>query len=92
MEELGSDNADQELTLSLLGSDQDALDQIKAALQRIEDGSYGECDTCGVKKCQSHALKLFLMRHNASDVPHNRKATGLSPLNEKSLGEVPRLG
>ena len=49
MEELGSDNADQELTLSLLGGEEDALDQIEAALQRIEDGSYGECETCGVK-------------------------------------------
>ena len=49
MEELGSDNADQELTLSLLGSEEDALDQIEAALQRIEDGSYGECETCGAK-------------------------------------------
>jgi DnaK suppressor protein len=47
MEEISSDNADQELTLSLLGSEEDALDQIEAALQRIEDGSYGECEECG---------------------------------------------
>ena len=31
MAELGSDNFDQELTLSLLGSEKDALDQIEAA-------------------------------------------------------------
>ena len=49
MAELGSGNADQELTLSLLGSEEDALDQIEAAIKRIEDGSYGQCDTCGVK-------------------------------------------
>ncbi len=53
IEELGSDNADQELTLSLLGSDKDALDQIEAAIERIEDGSYGECETCGAKIPQS---------------------------------------
>ena len=46
-EELGSDNADQELTLTLLGSDEDILDQIEAAIQRIEDGSYGRCKKCG---------------------------------------------
>ena len=46
-EELGSDNADQELTLTLLGSDEDILDQIEAAIQRIEDGSYGRCEECG---------------------------------------------
>ena len=49
MAELGSDNADQQLTFSLLGSDKDALDQIEAAIERIEDGSYGRCEECGVK-------------------------------------------
>ncbi len=49
MAELGSDNSDQELTLSLLGSDKDALDQIEAAIQRVEEGSYGRCEECGAK-------------------------------------------
>ncbi|MGA2065426.1 MAG: TraR/DksA C4-type zinc finger protein [Thermoguttaceae bacterium] len=49
MAELGSDNSDQELTLSLLGSENDALAQIEAAIARIEDGSYGRCETCGGK-------------------------------------------
>jgi DnaK suppressor protein len=49
MAELGSDNSDQELTLSLLGNEKDALDQIEAAIERIGDGSYGLCETCGVK-------------------------------------------
>jgi RNA polymerase-binding protein DksA len=47
--ELGSDNADQELTLSLLGSDRTALDHIEAAIERIEEGSYGRCETCNGK-------------------------------------------
>jgi DnaK suppressor protein len=46
MAELGSDNSDQELTLSLLGSDKDAVDQIDGALKRIGDGSYGRCGEC----------------------------------------------
>jgi len=46
-EELGSDNADQELTLTLLGSDEDILDQVEAAIHRIEDGDYGRCEKCG---------------------------------------------
>jgi DnaK suppressor protein len=49
MAELGSDNFDQELTLSLLGSEKDALDQIEAAIERIDDGSYGRCETCDGK-------------------------------------------
>jgi DnaK suppressor protein len=49
MAELGSGNFDQELTLSLLGGEKEALDQIQAAIERIEDGSYGQCEECGVK-------------------------------------------
>ena len=49
MAELGTGNFDQEFTLSLLGSEKDALDQIEAAIERIEDGSYGRCKTCGGK-------------------------------------------
>ena len=49
MAELGSDNSDQELTLSLLGCDKNALDQIEAAIQRIDEGSYGRCEECGTK-------------------------------------------
>jgi DnaK suppressor protein len=46
-EELGSDNAEQDLTLTLLGSDEDVLDQIEAAIRRIEYGGYGRCGNCG---------------------------------------------
>ena len=49
MAELGSGNFDQELTFSLLGSEKNALDQIEAAITRVEDGSYGRCETCGGK-------------------------------------------
>lgn len=49
MAELGSGNFDQELTLSLLGSENAALDQIEAAIERIEDGTYGDCEECGAK-------------------------------------------
>jgi RNA polymerase-binding transcription factor DksA len=46
MAELGSSNFDQELTLSLLGSETDACDQIDGALKRINDGSFGRCEEC----------------------------------------------
>jgi DnaK suppressor protein len=45
--ELGSGNFDQEFTLSLLASENNALDQIDAAIERIKGGSYGRCETCG---------------------------------------------
>jgi len=49
MAELGSDSADQDLTLNLLGSEKDALDEIDGALERIKDGSFGPCEECGIK-------------------------------------------
>ena len=49
MAEVGTGNFDQELTLSLLGGEKDALDQIKAAIERIEEGSYGQCEECSRK-------------------------------------------
>lgn len=49
MAELASGNFDQEFTLNLLESETDALDQIEAAIERIENGRYGDCETCGAK-------------------------------------------
>ena len=49
MAELGTGNFDQELTLRVLGSEEDALKQIEAAIERIEDRNYGLCDKCGEK-------------------------------------------
>jgi DnaK suppressor protein len=47
MAELGTGNFDQELTLSMLGSEEDVLKEIEAAIVRIDDGSYGWCKECG---------------------------------------------
>ena len=47
--DLGSDNFEQELTLSLVGSEKVALDKIEFALERIAEGSYGKCEDCGKK-------------------------------------------
>ena len=49
MADIGSDNFEQEFTLSLMENDEGTLDQIEASLERIEDGTYGQCEECGVK-------------------------------------------
>jgi DnaK suppressor protein len=49
MADIGSDNFEQEFTLSLMQSEEGTLEKIEAALERIEDGVYGECEECGVK-------------------------------------------
>lgn len=46
MADVGSDNYEQTLTLSLMENEEERLDQIEAALERIEDGSYGLCVEC----------------------------------------------
>ena len=58
MADLGSDNFEQEFTLSLMENEEETLDLIELALERIEEGSYGICDECGAKipKARLNAL------------------------------------
>jgi len=49
MADIGSDNFEQEFTLSLMESEEGTLDLIEASLERIEEGTYGQCEECGVK-------------------------------------------
>lgn len=49
MADLGTDAFEQEFTLSLIEHDGAVLDQIEAALERIEEGSYGVCTECESK-------------------------------------------
>jgi DnaK suppressor protein len=46
MAELGSENFEQEFTLSLLANEEDRLGMIEMALQRIEGGKFGTCEQC----------------------------------------------
>jgi DnaK suppressor protein len=46
MADLGTDNFEQEFTFSLLQNQEQALDEIRQALQRIDDGTFGQCEEC----------------------------------------------
>jgi DnaK suppressor protein len=46
MADIGSDNFEQEFTLSLMANEEDTLNRIEAALERIEEGHYGLCEEC----------------------------------------------
>ena len=46
MADLGSDNFEQEFTLSLMENEEGTLGMIEAALERIEEGDYGCCVEC----------------------------------------------
>ena len=49
MADMGSDNFEQEFTLSLMESEEETLDQIEVALERVEEGVYGLCVECDGK-------------------------------------------
>ena len=58
MADVGTDNFEQEFTLSLLQSEEGTLEQIEGALERIEEGVYGLCVECDAKiaKARLNAL------------------------------------
>jgi DnaK suppressor protein len=58
MAELGSDNFEQEFTLSLLATEEDTLGAIEGALERVENGTYGTCEECSgsIPKARLDAL------------------------------------
>ena len=47
MADIGSDNFDQEVTLSLMENDGAALQKIESSLERIDEGTYGKCEESG---------------------------------------------
>lgn len=48
MADVGTDNFEQEFTLSLAESGSHALPLIEAAIDRIDEGTFGVCEECGV--------------------------------------------
>jgi RNA polymerase-binding protein DksA len=58
MADIGSDNFEQEFTLSLMENEEGTLDAIEAALERIDSGTYGMCEECGVKIPKARLLAI----------------------------------
>lgn len=63
MAELGSENYEQEFTLSLMESEEDTLTAIDEALARIEAEAYGKCTACDgvIPKTRLNALPYAAM-------------------------------
>lgn len=47
MADLGTDSFEQELSLSLLENEEQTLEAVAAALERIDKGTFGKCESCG---------------------------------------------
>lgn len=58
MADLGTDNFEQEFTLSLLQNEEQVLEEITEAIKRIEGGTYGKCEECqsAIPKARLQAL------------------------------------
>jgi RNA polymerase-binding transcription factor DksA len=63
MADVGTENYDQEFTLSLIENDQDTLGQIHAALSRIDAGTYGKCEECGEMIAKPRLQALPYTKH-----------------------------
>jgi RNA polymerase-binding transcription factor DksA len=49
MADIGSDNFEQEFTLSLMENEEGTLEAIETALERIAAGTFGDCEECTTK-------------------------------------------
>lgn len=58
MADIGSDNFEQEFTLSLMETEGETIEMIEGALERIEAGTYGRCLECNgiIPKTRLNAL------------------------------------
>jgi DnaK suppressor protein len=56
--DLGTDSFEQDMSLGLMESESDELQQIEEAFERIADGTFGLCDTCK-KKIPKERLKAI---------------------------------
>ena len=58
MADLASDTFEQEVAISLLETEEQRLEEIAAALQRIESGTFGRCEECQkeISKERLHAI------------------------------------
>ena len=75
MADIGSDNFEQEFTLSLMETEEDTLGRIEAALERIDEGNFGRCVQCdgadpqGAAQRDSLHARLHQVRRGAGKRP-----------------------
>ncbi len=63
MADVGTENYDQEFTLSLIENEQGTLDQIADALSRINAGTFGACEECGEPIAKPRLQAIPYTRH-----------------------------
>ena len=64
MADSGTENFDRDFALSVVSSEQEALQEIEAAIQRILDGTYGVCGITGKPIKKERLLAVPFTRHS----------------------------
>jgi RNA polymerase-binding transcription factor DksA len=82
--DLGTDNFEQELSTSLLENQDQILQDIAAAMRRLTDGTYGQCELCGkpipTQRLQATPYTPYCIecaRKLEQDGARDRRAAGL---------------
>ena len=63
MADLGTDAFEQENTLNLLQNEEQVLAHIAAALERIDQGTFGRCEECGAEIPETRLRALPYARY-----------------------------
>ena len=80
--DLGSEQFEQELTLGLMESEHVEVQAIDAALDKIEDGSYGRCESCSTAIPVSR-LKALPSARNCINCQSHIERFGVPPEKEE---------
>ncbi len=70
MAELGSETFEQDFALSLVVNQQETLSEIKVALEKIKDGTFGLCEVC-LKEGKTAAHSL-IRKERLKAIPYAR--------------------
>ena len=76
--DLGSDNYEQDFAIGLLENQEQALREIDAALERIQEGTYGLCESCGCKVPKARLTAIPYARLCVKCQQEEEKAAGVS--------------
>ena len=63
MADLGTENYDQEFTLGLIENEQGTLELVNEALDRMENGTFGQCVECGEPISKPRLQAIPYARH-----------------------------
>jgi RNA polymerase-binding transcription factor DksA len=94
MADAGTDSFDRDLTLGLASFEQEALYEVDAALQRLDDGSYGICELTGKpipwKRLKAvpwtrFSIEAELQLETLGSHPHIGSLGTIQPVSEESF-------